>query len=155
MDLVSLLGGNVALYDLVLARLRERISDASRRALDPVVRRLLAHPDRRVRRSAISAAEDFGVATDALVPLVGDAEASVRHAAVGACGRLRLMSLAGAMEARLDDDDPEVRATAASALARLRPESRAAIAEAAAAEECPWVRARMERSVNEIATRNR
>jgi HEAT repeat protein len=146
-ELLPLLGADVSLNDAVFARARElRRRDAARipPALEAALRKLLAHPDRDLRRSAVSAAEDLGLATDLLPGLIDDPEPSVRAAAVGACARLGRTSTARAIAARLDDEDPDVRITAATVLPRLDPGCRAAIEAALAAEVAGWARARLE-----------
>ncbi len=146
-ELVPLLGDDPALNELVFARARElraRFPESDRADLEKAVRRLLGHANRRIRRAALLAAEDLGVATDAIPCLVEDPEPSVSCAAIGACARLGLSAAARAVEARLDDPDPDVRVTAASAISRLRPEARAAVERAVRREECAWARRRMD-----------
>jgi hypothetical protein len=55
-----------------------------------------------------------------------------------------LTAAAGAVEARLEDEDPDVRIAAVAALLALRPSARPALEAVAAREECAWARRRME-----------
>jgi HEAT repeat protein len=146
-ELTPFLGDDPALNDIVLSRirdLRQRSPEAPDGGLREAVVRLAAHADRRVRRSAASAAEGLGLPSDALLALAGDPEPSVRHAALGACARLGVAGCETILKARLEDEDPDVRLLAATLLARLDPASRPAIEEAMSAEECGWVRRRVE-----------
>lgn len=146
-ELVPLLGGDAALNGVLFTRIKEvlpRAGAAGRGRLEGAVRRLLAHADRRVRRAAVSAAEDMGAATDALAALIADREPSVVCAAIDACARLGRAEAAGPVESRLDDEDPDVRILAATALAKLRPDARAGLEARVAREDCAWAKARME-----------
>ena len=139
--LASLLGGDVTLNELVFSRAREHGGTPA--GMEAATRRLLAHPDRRIRRSAAAAAEDFGAA-DALLPLVDDPEPSVRHAAIGSCARAGVARAGEAIRNRLDDMDPAVRVIALASTARLRPDLLPELARVAAREDCGWARERME-----------
>ncbi len=146
-DLLGLLGSDAALNEMVFARLREPVRRAppeDRKGAEDAVRGLLASPDRRVRRGAVLAAEEMALATGALPARADDPEASVRHAALGACARLALLGAARALEARLDDEDPEVRILASGLLAKLTPSALPALERAVASEDCAWAKRRME-----------
>jgi HEAT repeat protein len=143
-DLLGLLGSDPSLNETVFTRLRDPVRRAppeGRRDVEAALRALLSNPDRRVRRGALAAAEEMGLAGDAIPGLADDPEPSVRHAALGACARASLPAAARVLERRLDDEDPEVRILAVSSLAKLRPEAAQA---AAAREDCAWAKRRME-----------
>lgn len=146
-ELSGLLGEDALLDEYVLVRLREartRHPASGARELEAALRRLFGCRDRRVRRLAIGAAEEYRLATDALPGLVDDPAASVRVAAIGACARLKLEATAPTVAARFDDEDPDVRVASVTAFSKLRPFEVRTVDRAVAAEDCPWAKRRME-----------
>lgn len=148
-DLVPLLGSDATVNGLIFTRAKELLprAAAARAALEDRIRGLLSHPDRRVRRAAVCAAEDLGVAADAVLARIGDPDPSVVCAAIDACSRLGLAAAAPALQGRLDDEDPDVRIVAAISLVKLKPEARAAVERRVTQEDCAWARARIENAL--------
>jgi HEAT repeat protein len=149
-DLSSLLGDDPVLDEYVFISLREarvRHPGAGTAELESGVRRLLASGDRRVRRMAVVAAEEYRLATVAMSGLVDDPAASVRTAAIGACGRLATPGAIPALEAHFDDEDPDVRVAAVASFAKLCPFDVKSIERIIASEDCGWARRRMELSL--------
>jgi HEAT repeat protein len=148
--MAALLGADPALNELVFLRARDarrRSAGSGTRELEAALAPLLANPDRRLRRPAVEAARDLGIALDGLVALVDDSEPSVRHAAIDACVRLGLARAAGPIGLHIDDEDPDVRVMSVSSLAKLDPAATAIAERAAAREECAWAKRRMEASL--------
>jgi HEAT repeat protein len=146
-ELASLLGDDPLLDEYLLVRVREartRLPGTGTRELGEALRRLLGSRDRRVRRMATGAAEEYRLSIDVLPALVEDPAASVRCAAIAACARLGLPAAAGAIEGRFEDEDPDVRVAAVSAYAKLRPFDVPPVDRAVASEDCTWARKRME-----------
>lgn len=149
-ELAGLLGADVALNDSVYARLREarkRYPDAGRAELAAAFGRLFSDSDRRVRRGAVHAAGELGLALEGLLALVDDREPSVRSAAITAARALSFASAAPRIAGKLDDDDPDVRVSAALSLASLAPLQRPLVDRQLAQEDCAWVKRRLELSL--------
>lgn len=93
------------------------------REIATAVEASLRSPDLRVRLLGARCAGSVGLASpDALVPLLQDAEPSIRAAALGSLGRLRGERAAPALREALADGDDEVQSAATSLLATLDPE---------------------------------
>lgn len=150
-EMAALLGAEPSLNDSVYSRLREvrrRHPDAGGRELEAAFVRMFASPDRRIRRGAVQAASDLGLALPGVAALVNDREPSVRCAAMAAARALSLAAAADAIETRLDDDDPDVRISAALSLAALKPSARPLVERTIAAEDCAWAKRKMESTLS-------
>lgn len=149
-ELAGLLGADASINDSVFSRLRDarkRFPDSGRAELAAAFRRLFDDADRRVRRGAVQAAGDLGLAVEGLIALIDDPEASVRSAATSAARGLSLQTAAPRIQSRLDDDDPEVRVAAALSLVALAPSERPRVDRQVAGEDCAWVKHRLEVSL--------
>jgi len=149
-ELAGLLGADPSLNESIYARLRDarkRYPDAGRDELAAAFNRLFTDTDRRLRRGAVQAAGDLGLAFESLIALIDDREPSVRSAAAQAARTLALVHAAPRILGRLDDDDPDVRVAAALSLVALAPLQRPRIDRQVATEDCAWVKRRLELSL--------